>query len=84
MNAYDKKLGDLESFTKEQIYEIMKQLTIVKKAYTFVAGILKKDKLNNNMKLVGHNTAHNMLGPNAEHIFNNFVNFYFYLFICLE
>ena len=74
MNAYDKKLGDLESFTKEQIYEIMKQLTIVKKAYTFVAGILKKDKLNNNMKLVGHNTAHNMLGPNAEHIFNNFIN----------
>ena len=74
MNAYDKKLGDLESFTKEQIYEIMKQLTIVKKAYTFVAGILKKDKLNNNMKLVGHNTAHNMLGLNAEHIFNNFVN----------
>ena len=74
MNAYDKKLGDLESFTKEQIYEIMKQLTIVKKAYTFVAGILKKDKLNNNMKLVGHNTAHNMLGINAEHIFNNFVN----------
>ena len=74
MNAYDKKLGDLESFTKEQIYEIMKQLTIVKKAYTFVAGILKKDKLNNNMKLVGHNTAHNMLGPNVEHIFNNFVN----------
>ena len=74
MNVYDKKLGDLESFTKEQIYEIMKQLTIVKKAYTFVAGILKKDKLNNNMKLVGHNTAHNMLGLNAEHIFNNFVN----------
>ena len=74
MNAYDKKLGDLESFTKEQIYEIMKQLTIVKKAYTFVAGILKKDKLNNNMKLVGHNTAHNMLGLNAEHIFSNFVN----------
>ena len=74
MNAYDKKLGDLESFTKEQIYEIMKQLTIVKKAYTFVAGILKKDKLNNNMKLVGHNTAHNMLGLNTEHIFNNFVN----------
>ena len=51
-----------------------KKLTIVKKAYTFVAGILKKDKLNNNMKLVGHNTAHNMLGLNAEHIFNNFVN----------
>ena len=74
MNVYDKKLGDLESFTKEQIYEIMKQLTIVKKAYTFVAGILKKDKLNNNMKLVGHNIAHNMLGLNAEHIFNNFVN----------
>jgi hypothetical protein len=74
MNVYDKKLGDLETFTKEQIYEIMKQLTIVKKAYTFVAGILKKDKLNNNMKLVGHNTAHNIIGPNNEHVFNNFVN----------
>ena len=74
MNVYDKKLGELENFTKDQIYEIMKQLAIIKKAYTFVAGILKKDKLNNNMKLVGHNTSHNILGSNAEHIFNNFIN----------
>ena len=26
------------------------------------------------MKLVGHNTAHNIIGPNNEHVFNNFVN----------
>ena len=74
MNIYDKKIGDLENFTKEQIYEIMKQLALVKKAYAFVADILKKDKLKSNVKLTGHNTAHNLLGQNSEHIFNNFVN----------
>ena len=74
MNVYDKKLGDLESFTKEQIYEIMKQLALVKKAYTFVAGILKKDKLSNNAKINGNNTSHNVMGPTVEHIFNNYVN----------
>ena len=74
MNVYDKKIGDLESFTKEQIYEIMKQLALVKKAYTFVAGILKKDKLSNNAKLNGNNTSHNVMGPGVEHIFNNYVN----------
>ena len=74
MNIYDKKIGDLENFTKEQIYEIMKQLALVKKAYAFVADILKKDKLKSNAKLTGHNTAHNLLGQNSEHIFNNFVN----------
>ena len=74
MNIYDKKIGDLENFTKEQIYEIMKQLALVKKAYAFVADILKKDKLKSNVKLTGHNTAHNLLGQNSEHIFYNFVN----------
>ena len=74
MNIYDKKIGDLENFTKEQIYEIMKQLALVKKAYAFVADILKKDKLKSNAKLTGHNTAHNLLGQNSEHIFYNFVN----------
>ena len=74
MNIYDKKIGDLENFTKEQIYEIMKQLALVKKAYAFVADILKKDKLKSNVKLTGHNTAHNLLGQNSEHIFNNFIN----------
>ena len=74
MNIYDKKIGDLENFTKEQIYEIMKQLALVKKAYAFVADILKKDKLKSNVKLTGHNTAHNLFGQNSEHIFNNFVN----------
>ena len=74
MNIYDKKIGDLESFTKEQIYEILKQLNLVKKAYAFVAGILKKDKMSPNMRLNGYNTSHNVMGQSGEHIFNNYIN----------
>ena len=74
MNIYDKKIGDLESFTKEQIYEIMKQLSLIKKAYAFVAGILKKEKFTGNMKLNGYNTSHNLLGQSGEHVFNNYIN----------
>ena len=74
MNIYDKKIGDLESFTREQIYEIMKQLSLIKKAYVFVTGILKKDKFTNNMRLSGHNTSHNIMGQSGDHIFNNYIN----------
>ena len=74
MNIYDKKIGDLESFTREQIYEIMKQLSLIKKAYVFVTGILKKDKCTNNMRLSGHNTSHNIMGQSGDHIFNNYIN----------
>ena len=75
LNVYDKKLGDLESFTREQIYEILKQLSLIKKAYSFVAGIIKKDKFpNNNMRLSGHNTSHNIMGSGGDNFFNNYVN----------
>jgi len=74
MNLYDKKIGDLESFTREQIYEIMKQLSLIKKAYAFVTGIIKKDKFTNNMRLSGHNTSHNIMGQSGDHIFNNYIN----------
>ena len=74
MNIYDKKIGDLESFTREQIYEIMKQLSLIKKAYTFVTSILKKEKFTNNIRLSGHNTSHNITGQSGEHIFNNYIN----------
>ena len=74
MNIYDKKIGDLESFTREQIYEIMKQLSLIKKAYAFVTGIIKKDKFTNNMRLSGHNTSHNIMGQSGDHIFNNYIN----------
>ena len=74
MNIYDKKIGDLESFTREQIYEIMKQLSLIKKAYTFLTGILKKEKFTNNMRLSGHNTSQNLMGQSNEHFFNNYVN----------
>ena len=59
MNVYDKKIGDLECFTKEQILEIIKQINLLKKTYTFVAGLLKKDKNLNLIKLNGNTTSHN-------------------------
>ena len=74
MNIYDKKIGDLESFTREQIFEITKQLALIKKAYAFVAGILKKEKFNGNMRLSGHNTSHNLMGQSGDQIFNNYIN----------
>ena len=80
MVNYDKKIGELESFTKEQIYEIMKQISLIKKAYAFVTGLLKKEKFNNNtntnnnLRLSGHNTAQNIMGQSGEYIFNNYIN----------
>ena len=59
MNVYDKKLGDLESFTREQIIEIIKQINILKKTYTCITNILKKEKGSNSIKSNGSNNSHN-------------------------
>ena len=59
MNIYDKKIGDLECFTREQIIEIIKQINIIKKTYSYLANIIKRDKSGNSNKLNGHNNTHN-------------------------
>jgi len=59
MNIYDKKIGDLECFTREQIIEIIKQINIIKKTYSYIANIIKRDKSGNSSKLNGHNNTHN-------------------------
>lgn len=59
MNVYDKKLGDLESFTKEQIFELIKQINIIKKSYSYLTNIIKKESSTNSKISNGYNTNHN-------------------------
>ena len=78
MNAYDKKLVDLESFTREQIIEIIKQINILKKTYTCITNIIKKEKGSNSNKLNGNNNSHNNIldqyHGNGNNLNNNNVN----------
>ena len=76
MNVYDKKIGDLECFTKEQIIEIIKQINLLKKTYSFVANMLKKDKNINTVKLSGHNSVHNSIFDQSHGSVNSFNNNY--------
>ena len=60
MNAYDKKLGDLELFMREQILEIIKQITLIKNNYMFISNILKKENNTlNPLKIKEYNTITN-------------------------
>ena len=60
MNIYDKKLGDLESFTKEQILEMIKQIEYLQKNYTHIINIIKMENKNfNNVRLNGFNSTKN-------------------------
>ena len=57
MNTYDKKLGDLESFTKDQIFEMIKQIDYLKKNYTHLINIIKLESKNiENLRLNGYKT----------------------------
>ena len=56
MNLYDRKIGELESFTRGQIYDIFKQINILKKTYSVIATVLKKDK----NKINGYNSIYNI------------------------
>ena len=60
MNVYDKKLGDLECFTKEQIFELIKQINIIKKSYSYLTNIIKKENSVNSKISSGYNTTHNI------------------------
>ena len=59
MNVYDKKIGDLELFTQEQISEIVKQINILKKTFTYIVNNIKKEKNLNAAKLGGFSTSNN-------------------------
>ena len=74
MNIYDKKIGDLECFTKEQIIEIIKQINLLKKTYSFVENILKKDKGVNSVKSSAHTNQYNNLFDQSHASGNSFNN----------
>ena len=74
MSIYDKKLGDLESFTREQIIELIKQINLLKNNYLFLTNVVKKE--NNLFKLNGFNTinAISKASHSRPNIFNKNVN----------
>ena len=81
MNTYDKKLDDLESFTKEQILEVIKQISFLKKNYLILTNIIKKEKEKekqhfNSFNLNDYNTINSI--NNSTHsranIFNKGIN----------
>ena len=74
MNIYDKKLTDLESFTREQLFEVIKQINIIKKSYSYLTNIIKREKSPSAIKKGGFNTTHNNLielSNGNGNIFNN-------------
>ena len=73
MNIYDKKLGDLESFTREQIIEIVKQINLLKKTYTYITNMMKREKSNSNsFKSNNHNNEQSHGNTNS--LNNNYIN----------
>ena len=61
MSIYDKKLDDLELFTKEQILEVINQLSLLKNNYYYLSNIvIKKENNNSNpFKINDYNTINN-------------------------
>ena len=77
MNVYDKKIGDLETFTREQIIEIIKQINILKKTFTYITNIIKKEKNSSSFKSNSNNNIHNVNEQshgNSNSLNNNYVN----------
>jgi hypothetical protein len=74
MNIYNKKLGDLESFTKEQLLDIIKQMNLLKKNYLIITKVLQKENKNiYPFKLSELNTINSLLNKASQskpNIFN--------------
>ena len=61
MNVYDKKLIDLESNTRDQLQEVIKQIDIIKKSFSYWTSLIKREKSSSSIKLSGFNTSNNLL-----------------------
>ena len=62
MNSFDTKLIDLESFTKEKFFELIKQINNLKKNYAVLTNYIKKEKKIKNLnsiKILGYKTNNN-------------------------
>jgi hypothetical protein len=52
MNNYDTKLVNLESFTKDKFFELIKQINYLKKHYTIISNFIKKEKKIKNLNSI--------------------------------
>ena len=52
MNNYDTKLVNLESFTKDKFFELIKQINYLKKHYTIITNFIKKEKKIKNLNSI--------------------------------
>ena len=62
MNAYDTKLVNLESFTKDKFFELIKQINYLKKHYAIITNFIKKEKKIKNLnsiKITEYKTINN-------------------------
>ena len=74
MNVYDKKLGDLESFTREQIIEIIKQINLLKKTFSYISNMMKREKNNSNSFKSNNHSNNDQSHGNNNSLNNNYVN----------
>ena len=52
MNNYDTKLVNLESFTKDKFFELIKQINYLKKHYAIISNFIKKEKKIKNLNSI--------------------------------
>ena len=75
MNIYNKKLGDLETFTKDHLLDIIKQMNLLKKHYLIITKALQKENKNINMlKLNEFHTINSILNKASQSKPNIFSN----------
>ena len=77
MNIYDTKLINLESFTKDKFFELVKQINHLKKNYTLLTNYLKKENKNkslNSVRITGYKTINNINNSFVEKRGNNLDN----------
>ena len=77
MDLYDTKLINLESFTKDKYYELIKQISNLQKNYAILTDFVKKEKKNKNLninKISGNKTINGInysTNKNKENILDN-------------
>ena len=77
MDLYDTKLINLESFTKDKYYELIKQISNLQKNYAILTDFVKKEKKNKNLninKISGNKTINGInysTNKNKENFLDN-------------
>ena len=76
MNIYDTKLINLETFTKDKFFELIKQINYLKKHYAIITNFIKKErkiKNLNSIKISEYKTMNNNINNSAIHKRENII-----------